>query len=480
MTRAGEKPPANRRRTLAQILYTLRVLVLLAALGVVIWVYNGDAYVVLMLVICAVGAFIAGIAPGLVPGAVRLMITLPFALGALIPLWGALEAGLHGDPDLALHWLGVAVAYAVAVLLLTRLPARMRGPFLPWLPEGALHQPAREARSSTSSRSPDYGKTSSYSASAGYSRESSSRSTDYGREPAYGSAYGSGSSRQNKPAENEKKGGLFGRREKATPEPKAAPRPATPYGREATPVEREKKGGLFGRREKTAPEPKAAPRPATPYGREATPVEGEKKGGLFGRREKTAPEPKAAPRPATPYGREATPAEGEKKGGLFGRREKATPEPKAAPRPATPYGREAIPAEGEKKGGLFGRREKTAPEPKAPPQSIPPHKRDVTGPFTPPPERATGPFYSYATPDEDAEEAGIGAFSFDAENEDDALLRMYGYGKKVSRSELFSEDEEALLRRSMDDEDALSEKDRATRELVERIRARWKDQSSPR
>ncbi|NPV68737.1 MAG: hypothetical protein HPY64_16510 [Anaerolineae bacterium] len=439
MTRAGEKPPANRRRTLAQILYTLRVLVLLAALGVVIRVYNGDAYVALMLVICAVGAFVAGIAPGLVPGAVRLMITLPFALGALIPLWGALEAGVHGDPDLALHWLGVAVAYTVAVLLLTRLPARMRGPFLPWLPEGALQQPARHAPT----REVHSSGAGSYSASAGYGRESSSRATDYGREPAHSAAYSPGSSRQSKPAESEKKGGLFGRREKTAPEPKAAPRPATPYGREATPVESEKKGGLFGRREKTAPEPKAPPRPATPYGREATPVESEKKGGLFGRRGKATPEPKAPPRPATPYGREATPVESEKKGGLFGRRGKATPEPKAAP------------------------------------QSTPPHKRDVTGPFTAPPERVTGPFYSYATPDEDTEEAGIGAFSFDAENEDEALLRMYGYGKKVSRSELFSEDEEALLRRSID-EDALSEKDRATRELVERIRARWKDQSSPR
>ncbi len=135
----------ERAHTWGQIVYSLRVLVLLVALGVVIWVYGGDAYVVGVLLICALGVFAAGIAPGLVPEMVRWVVMMPFVLGALIPLWRLVDALLRWEQDPILRAAGVLGGYAIAALLLIRLPTRMREPFVRWLPKGAIPSAEAEA-----------------------------------------------------------------------------------------------------------------------------------------------------------------------------------------------------------------------------------------------------------------------------------------------------------------------------------------------
>ncbi len=121
-----------------RISYGLRVGLLLAALGVVVWVYGGDVYVALALAVCAAGLFAYGIAPGLIPPLVWIMARVPFVLGALIPLWQVVDALFKADRD-ALLLAGATVAlYNLSVLVLIGLPRRMRGPFLKWLPAGAL------------------------------------------------------------------------------------------------------------------------------------------------------------------------------------------------------------------------------------------------------------------------------------------------------------------------------------------------------
>lgn len=119
----------NRGGLLQRAAYALKVVLLLAALGVVIWVYHGDVYVALVLAGCAAGLFVTGIAPDLLPRLARWLVRLPFLLGFLIPLWQALDAVLRSELDDLIRAGEVLGLYAVAVLLLFLLPRWMKGPF---------------------------------------------------------------------------------------------------------------------------------------------------------------------------------------------------------------------------------------------------------------------------------------------------------------------------------------------------------------
>lgn len=117
--------------------YLLRVTLLLAALAVTIAVFNGDGYVALALAISAGALFATGIAPGLIPAGVHAAAQTPFLLGFLIPLWALGETLLSGSAGLPDAVRALAL-YGGAVLILFTLPRYMRGPFLYWLPEGAI------------------------------------------------------------------------------------------------------------------------------------------------------------------------------------------------------------------------------------------------------------------------------------------------------------------------------------------------------
>ncbi len=337
-----DKPRRRRglRLSRARTAYLLRVGLLVAALAFVAWVYGGDVYVVLALGVCAVGLFARGIAPGLIPELVWIMVRVPFALGVFIPAWRALEALFQADGE-GLTWAGTTVlVYGLAVWTLVRLPLGMRRPFLKWLPDGAL-SPQEQA----AARAGEVGTT------RGYRPAGTAGAGVYGRS-AGGSAYGTTSSRygsygassvREEPAQEAARGaekkrrGLFGRGKPdeapamspaastSGPFTTSAPStsPASRYGATSSrygpsaggqPAQQEKKGrrGLLGRGKKEEAAPVS---PASRYGATSSrygppaggrPAQQEKKGrrgllgrGLLGRGKK---EEAASVSPANRYG----------------------------------------------------------------------------------------------------------------------------------------------------------------------------------
>lgn len=180
--RKKSSPPVPRRPSrLARIFrksgYAIRVLLLLAALGFVIWTYQGDVYVALVLAICAGGLFIDGIAPMIVSPLVRWIVRTPFALGALIPLWGIGDALLRGDMDALTHKAILGGVYGLAVLILLRLPRHMSGPFEHWLPDRTTARPAARREYASAGAGRDYSQRSTSGAfSSGSSRRAFSSS----------------------------------------------------------------------------------------------------------------------------------------------------------------------------------------------------------------------------------------------------------------------------------------------------------------
>lgn len=130
---AGAKagsPEARARR----LSYGLRVALLLAAVAVVTWVYEGDIVLGVIVLICAAGVFARIVAAKVVPRIVGVVAATPFALGALIPLWNTADALLRQDIDALIQAVLRGGLYLLAVLAIFRLPRAMGGPFQKWLP----------------------------------------------------------------------------------------------------------------------------------------------------------------------------------------------------------------------------------------------------------------------------------------------------------------------------------------------------------
>ncbi|MBN1967072.1 MAG: hypothetical protein JW910_20630 [Anaerolineae bacterium] len=132
--------------------YLLRVVLLLAALGVVIATFGGGVYVALALALSAAALFVTGIAPGLLPNAIHAAAQTPFLLGLLIPGWALVEAILQGSGGLLPEAVRSLALYGGAVLILFVLPRWMRAPFAAWLPEGAVPPETAKARREKSAR----------------------------------------------------------------------------------------------------------------------------------------------------------------------------------------------------------------------------------------------------------------------------------------------------------------------------------------
>lgn len=123
--------------------YLMRILVLATSLLVVVRTFSGDLYVAIAVLASAGAIFVCEMAPGLTTPLVRYAVRLPLLLGAIIPLWAAADAllallqGRGGVLPLVVSLLAAAV-YGASILMLIRLPARMRDPFVRWLPEHAI------------------------------------------------------------------------------------------------------------------------------------------------------------------------------------------------------------------------------------------------------------------------------------------------------------------------------------------------------
>jgi len=388
-----DKPRRRRglRLSRARTAYLLRVGLLVAALAFVAWVYGGDVYVVLALGVCAVGLFARGIAPGLIPELVWIMVRVPFALGVFIPAWRALEALFQADGE-GLTWAGTTVlVYGLAVWTLVRLPLGMRRPFLKWLPDGAL-SPQEQA----AARAGEVGTT------RGYRPAGTAGAGVYGRS-AGGSAYGTTSSRygsygassvREEPAQEAARGaekkrrGLFGRG-KPDEAPAMSPAASTsgPFTTSAPSTSPASRYGATSSRYGTSSSRYGAPSgreadedsapstsPASRYGATSSRygTSSSRYGAPSGREadEDSAPSTSPASRygaTSSRYGPSAggQPAQQEKKGrrGLLGRGKK---EEAASVSPASRYGATSSrygppaggrPAQQEKKGrrGLLGR-----------------------------------------------------------------------------------------------------------------------------
>ncbi len=130
----GAKAGASTAARTRWLGYGLRLALLLAAVAVVTWVYQGDVVLGVIVLICAAGVFARIVAAKVVPRIVGVVAATPFALGALIPLWNTADALLRQDGD-ALSWAALTGGlYLLAVLAIFRLPRSMGGPFQKWLP----------------------------------------------------------------------------------------------------------------------------------------------------------------------------------------------------------------------------------------------------------------------------------------------------------------------------------------------------------
>lgn len=136
-----EKEARTPRRPLLRRIawgWLLRLVLLIVAVGVVIYVYGGDVYLALVIAGCALGIFVRQMIPDHVPEIIWWALLAPFVLGVLIPLWRVIETVFNGN--LVLTWDGIIgpvvilVAYVVAALVVVFLPRGMRGPFTRFLP----------------------------------------------------------------------------------------------------------------------------------------------------------------------------------------------------------------------------------------------------------------------------------------------------------------------------------------------------------
>jgi hypothetical protein len=263
----------------AGYLYLMQVLVLIAATGAVIWVFGGDVYVAVVLALCALGLFAVGIAPGLIPRLIRYMVLTPFLLGGLIPLWGLIDAALKWNGDLALRAGGTALLYAVAVLLLVKLPERMRGPFEKWLPEQAIPEEERAA----------------WRQRLREQREAERRARREKESAAYAAQSGASDDEDDESDEEAPRKGLFGfgRRGKSASTSSAKSTSAsTAYTSGKASAKPEKKGG-FWRRGKQESSAKPAATSSTYSGGKAS-AKPEQKGGFWRRGKKKDSEEKSA------------------------------------------------------------------------------------------------------------------------------------------------------------------------------------------
>ncbi len=377
------------KHTWSRIVYVMRVLVLLAAVAFSIWIFQGDIYVAVALILSAAGVFVSGLAPGLVPELVQYMVQTPFMIGLLIPLWNLGEELLRWE-RMPILWAAVTLGtYALSVLMLLKMPARMRDPFEPWLPAGAIPPEQMKARKE---------RTAQPVATSGYGSYSSSYTG------AQTGTY-TATHTQTTEAPKEKKRGFSFRRKKAE---QAQPQPTSSYSRPPAeaPVTPGKKRGFSFRRKKAE---QAQPQPTSSYSRppaEAPVTPGKKRGFSF-RRKKAE---QAQPQPTSSYSRppaEAPVIPGKKRRLSFGfgrKKREETPET----RPVSPFSRDIRPTDtrathDDQTGAAEQSRINPFKREKQQTQS--PAKPAAAPRQSPAPQKSTSPFYF---PDEDEEEDAMG------------------------------------------------------------------------